>query len=243
MIKMMAVIRRKPGMTQQEYFSYIRDVHGAISKANPLNVRRYIQNHVFDSAFGTAGDSAYRIVFHRDSVTELWFDSFESMNENFAHPYVREKVGPDGANFSELGTALALLTREMEVSVPNPRPNTPIKILYFLRKIPDLTLSEYYDNWRYAHESAVREQRQAAVALRRCVLSLQIPEGNPLLAYFGGKDMPIYEGVASLWYEENVALSAFREYQAALETFNHQRAFFDPGQSFFLMAREVTIIG
>jgi hypothetical protein len=243
MIKMMAVIRRRPGMTQQEYFPYIRDVHGEISKANPLTVRRYIQNHVFDGAFGTAGDCAYKIVFHRDSVTELWFDSFESMKETFAHPYVREKVGPDGANFSELGTALALLTRETEVSVPKPGPDAPIKVLYFLRKMPDLPLSEYFEHWRSAHESAMREQRTAAVGVRRCVLSLQIPEGNPLLVYFGGKDMPIYEGVASLWYEEKVALSAFREYQAALEAFNQQRPFFDPGQSFFLMAREVTIIG
>jgi len=163
------------------------------------------------------------------------------MKETFSHPYVREKVGPDGANFSELSTALALLTRETEVSVPKPAA-APIKVLYFLRKLADLTLSEYFERWRSAHEAAMREERQAAVAVRRCVLSLQVPEGNALLAYFGGKDMPIYEGVTSLWYEENGALSAFREYQVALEAFNKPRPFFDPGESFFLMAREIAII-
>ena len=109
MTKLMAALRRKPGMTQEEYFSYIRNVHGALSKAQPLTVRRYVQNHVFDSAFGAATDPAYQIVFHRDSVTELWFDSFESMGETFAHPYTREKIGPNGVNFSDLSTALAVL--------------------------------------------------------------------------------------------------------------------------------------
>jgi hypothetical protein len=47
MIKLMAAIRRRPGMTQQEYFPYIREVHGGLSKAHPLTVRRYVQNHAW----------------------------------------------------------------------------------------------------------------------------------------------------------------------------------------------------
>ncbi|BEV15717.1 hypothetical protein HBDW_25050 [Herbaspirillum sp. DW155] len=35
MIKTTAAIRRKPGMTQQEYFRYILDVHAALAKARP----------------------------------------------------------------------------------------------------------------------------------------------------------------------------------------------------------------
>jgi hypothetical protein len=229
-------------MTQQEYFPYIRDVHGALSKAQPVTVRRYVQNHSFDGAFGSATDTVYQIVFHRDSVTELWFDSLESMGETFAHPHVREKIGPDGANFSDLSTALAVLTREVELTVPHGRANAPVKVLYFLRKTADISLDDCFRLWASAHESAMQADPQAAAALRRCVCSQQIPEGNRFLGYFGGKDMPIYEAVVSLWYDESEALRAFRAYQRALEARNRQGRFFDPSQSFFLMVREVLII-
>ena len=63
-----------------------------------------------------------------------------------------------------------------------------------------------------------------------------------LLVYFGGKDMPVYEGVASLWFEEAGALAAFRAYQEDLEERNRQTPFFTSSESFFLMAREVPII-
>jgi hypothetical protein len=89
----------------------------------------------------------------------------------------------------------------------------------------------------------MHDNPQAAAAIRRCVFSQQIPAGNPILAYFGGKDMPIYEGVVSLWYDETGLLGAFRTYQAALEARNRERPFFNPSQSFFVMAREVVIIG
>jgi hypothetical protein len=241
MIKMMAAIRRRPGMTIQEFFPYIREVHGGLTKAMPLTVRRYVQNHVFDGAFGATGDAGYRTVFHRDSVTELWFDSFESMGQTFAHPYVREQIGPDGVNFNDLGSALALLTREVEVQVPQPGGHAPVKILYFLRKLADLPLDEYFDRWAAANE-VILCQRPVAATVRRCVHNLQIPEGNPLLVYFGGKDMPVYEGVASLWFEEAGALDAFRAYQTDLEEMNRQTPFFAPSESFFLMTREVPII-
>jgi hypothetical protein len=242
MIKMMAAIRRRPGMTMQEYFPYVQNVHGGLTKAMPLTVRRYVQDHVFDGGFGATGDAGYHTVFHRDSVTELWFDSLESMGQTFGHPYVREKIGPDGVNFSDLGTALALLVREVEVQVPQPGGHAPVKILYFLRKRAELPLNEYFDRWAMADEAILRERPRTAAAIRRCVRCLQIPEGNPLLVYFGGKDMPVYEGVASLWFEEAGALAAFRAYQEDLEERNRQTPFFTSSESFFLMAREVPII-
>jgi hypothetical protein len=94
-----------------------------------------------DGAFGCATDASYQVVFHRDSVTELWYDSFDSMRE-----------ASDGANFSELGTALALLTRETEISVLKPSADAAVKVLYFLRKMQNLSLGEYVERWTSAHE-------------------------------------------------------------------------------------------
>ncbi|MFF4035166.1 hypothetical protein ACFYZ2_36445 [Streptomyces sviceus] len=45
------------------FLRYLHEVHGALAAANPLQVRRYIQNHVYDASFDSAEDEAYRTEF------------------------------------------------------------------------------------------------------------------------------------------------------------------------------------
>jgi hypothetical protein len=66
------------------------------------------------------------------------------------------------------------------------------------------------------------------------VRSLQIPEGNPLLVHFGGKDVRVFEGVASLWFEEAGAFAAFRAYREDLEKRSSQAPFFTSSEFLFL---------
>lgn len=241
MIKTMAAIRRKPGMTQQEYFRYIRDVHGALSRANPLTIRRYVQNHVFDSAYGAGADRAYQTFFHRDSVTELYFDGFEAMMRTFTDPYVRDVAGPDGANFNDLSTSLAMLARDIELDVSQPG-SAPVKVMHFLRKPAALTPDQFADKLRFAVEAVLNGPPEVAASVRRAVLTLSIPDETGLMAYFGAKDMPDYGAVVNLWFEEAVALPAFRAWQRAFEAGLGQPLFYEPSHAFFLMAREVEII-
>jgi hypothetical protein len=64
-----------------------------------------------------------------------------------------------------------------------------------------------------------------------------------MLAYFGAKDVPIYEGVASLWFDDTASVGAFRAYERALLAVNAEvdAAFYQPAQSFFVYATEVPI--
>ena len=240
MIKTLAAIRRKPGMTQQEYFSYIRDVHGALARAKPLAIRRYVQNHVGDSAYGAEGDPAYQGLFHRDSVTELYFDDVEGMLRSFTDAYVRDVVGPDGANFSDMSTALAMLARDVELDVAAPA-DAPAKVMYFLRKPDALTPERFAGELRRAADAALGGMPQAA-AVRRAVLTLAIPDETGLMAYFGARDMPGYDAVVSLWFDEGEALPAFRAWQNVFLGESGQPDFHQPSQAFVLVVREVDII-
>jgi hypothetical protein len=240
MIKTLAAIRRKPGMTQQEYFSYIRDVHGGLARANPLAIRRYVQNHVGDSAYGAEGDAAYQSLFHRDSVTELYFDSVGDMLRTFTDPYVREVVGPDGVNFSDMSTALAMLARDVELGVAAPG-GAAVKMMYFLRKPAALTPELFAGQLRSAVEAALDGAPQAA-AVRRAVLTLAIPDETGLMAYFGAKDMPAYDAVVNLWFDEGDALPAFRAWQKCFLAGPGQASLHMPSQAFVLLVREVEII-
>ena len=243
MIKMMAAICRRPGMTHAEYLAYVQHVHGAISVENPVNLRRYVQNHVFDAAFGSSAGAVHAMTVARDSVTELWWDSPQDMGANFAHEHVRTKVGPDAANFGDTSRTLSLVAVEAEQPVPNPGRATGAKVLHYLRMAEGLALPEFFDRWARAHERALAAAPVAAAAIRRCVHNRQLSEFNPMLAYFGAKDVPVYEGVASLWFDDAASVGAFRSYERALLAVNAEpdAAFYVPAQSFFVYATEVPI--
>ena len=57
------------------------------------------------------------------------------------------------------------------------------------------------------------------------------------------RDSVIYEGVASLWFDNASTIGAFRAYERALLEINAdaRTAFYQPAQSFFLYATEVLI--
>jgi hypothetical protein len=243
MIKMMGAVCRKPGMTHAEYVAYVQHVHGAISNENPVTLRRYVQNHVFDAAFGSSSQAVHSMTLARDSVTELYWDNAKDMAETFAHEHVRTKVGPDGANFSDGNRGLSMVAVEVEQAVPNPRRATGAKVLHYLRAAPGLALPEFFERWASAHERALAAEPLAAAKLRRCVHNRQLSEFNAMLAYFGGQDAPVYEGVASLWFDDTASVGVFRDYERALLAINAEAgaAFYDPAQSFFVYATEVPI--
>jgi len=243
MIKMIAAVCRRPGMTHAEYVAYVQHMHGAISNENPVTLRRYVQNHVFDAAFGSAAEHAHSMAVARDSITELYWDSPEDMGITFAHEHVRAKVGPDAVNFADTSLSLSLVAVEAEQPVAQPSRACGAKVLHYMRAAEGLALSEFFERWAAAHRRALDAEPVAAAALRRCVHNRQVPDFNGMLAYFSAKDVPIYEGVASLWFDDVSSVSAFRAYERALLSINADAAtaFYRPRDSFFVYTTEVPI--
>ena len=242
MIKMIAAACRRPGMTHAEYLAYVQHVHGAISNENPVTLKRYVQNHVFDSAFGTTDQTKHSMVVSRDSVTELYWDSPQEMAATFQHEHVRTKVGPDGPNFADTSVMLSMVAHEVEQPVFRPGRGSGAKVMHFIRAVEGLPLQEFFDRWQRAHALVLERSPEAAAQVRRCVQNRQIPDFNSMLAYFGGLDT-YYEGVASLWFDNAAVIGAFRAYERALLEINAdpQASFYRPADSFFVYATEVPI--
>ncbi len=82
MVKLVFTLRRREGMTREEFQRYWREQHAPIVKhhAETLRIRRYVQVHAREtelddaltSARGTESDSY-------DGVAELWWDSIEDL--------------------------------------------------------------------------------------------------------------------------------------------------------------------
>jgi uncharacterized protein (TIGR02118 family) len=82
MIKLVFTLRRREGMTREEFQRYWREQHAPLVKrhAQTLRIRRYVQVHAretdLDEAVAAARGSEPRSY---DGVAELWWDSLEEL--------------------------------------------------------------------------------------------------------------------------------------------------------------------
>lgn len=225
-------------MTGEEFRRYVKDVHGPLVLRDPDNIgviRKYVQNHVFDAAYGSAMDLRYPAVSERDVITELWFDNAEKIQQSRRTPMYRETIGPDEANFADDSSVLALVVREEEIAVPRPRA-ARIKVIHYLKRAASVSDEEFARHWRDAHASIMTEGTEVRDALPGYVQNHVLP--NPR----GGADDGTRYGIAMMWLKSRYALASFYAYQRRLETFAARTArFMDPSQSFFVFAEEFVL--
>jgi uncharacterized protein (TIGR02118 family) len=82
MIKLVFMIRRREGMTREQFQRYWREDHAELVKrhAETLRIRRYVQTHAcetdLDEVLAASRGSEPR---QYDGVAELWWDSIEDL--------------------------------------------------------------------------------------------------------------------------------------------------------------------
>lgn len=76
MVKAIALIKRKPGLSREEFRRHYEEVHAPLILAHAPHIVKYVRNHVIVSR--GADDPPF------DSVTELWFDSMEGFKADTA---------------------------------------------------------------------------------------------------------------------------------------------------------------
>jgi uncharacterized protein (TIGR02118 family) len=81
MVKLSFVLRRKAGLSREEFQRYWRDVHAPLVKshARALGIRRYVQTHTLDSAANAALRASRGGPEEYDGVAELWWESLEAL--------------------------------------------------------------------------------------------------------------------------------------------------------------------
>ncbi|HKV53267.1 MAG TPA: EthD family reductase [Candidatus Binataceae bacterium] len=101
-------LRRKPGMSLDEFRRYWIEVHGALGLKLP-GLRRYVQSHLIDDAYIYAEPG-------HDGVAQLWFDSIEALHAAFDSP-AGKALSADGANFIE-PSALRYFVAQEHLVIP-----------------------------------------------------------------------------------------------------------------------------
>lgn len=92
MIKLVYCLRRKPGMTLEEFQTYWREKHAPLvaRHAETLRIKRYVQVHTQDHPINAAMRSTRPGPDPYDGVAELWWDSIEDFTASASTPEGRD---------------------------------------------------------------------------------------------------------------------------------------------------------
>ncbi len=115
MVKLVACLQRKPGMSPEEFHRYWREVHGPLVKSVPeffRYVRRYVQGHTVSPSVAGFPPQA---VAPYDGVAELWFESVEDVGKAFSEPRYLEVIRPDEQKFLDLPNCKVFVVEEVMI--------------------------------------------------------------------------------------------------------------------------------
>ena len=87
MIKLVFTLRRREGLTREEFQRYWREEHAPLvaRHAETLHIRRYVQTHARESELdGLLASSRGSELGVYDGVAELWWDSLDDLTAAYA---------------------------------------------------------------------------------------------------------------------------------------------------------------
>ena len=105
MIKTIALIKRKEGITREEFVKHYKEVHAPLALEYLPQIKRYIRNHIIDT--GIEGPNF-------DCISEFWFDSIEDAVQvaEFAQSDAGQIIRDDEQKFMDSSQTVSFLVEE-----------------------------------------------------------------------------------------------------------------------------------
>jgi uncharacterized protein (TIGR02118 family) len=95
MFKVIYLNKRRRGMTHEQFMQYLNEKHAKLAKKIP-GLIKYVSNEIIHESKGLGGAAQSEPEW--DSVSELWYESKQAMEEGYASPAGRENFA-DSPNF------------------------------------------------------------------------------------------------------------------------------------------------
>ena len=223
MVKVVTFLKRKSGMSVENFQRYWRTRHPEVVVRLP-GVRRYVQSHTLASSYGK-GEPVY------DGIAEIWADGTDALRAMTRSPE-NAKVQADEEQFIDRATMGFLVTEE-QVVIDGAVASEAVKAVEFLSRKAGASVDEFQRHWRENHAKILA----GIPGLRRCVLS-----ATRRSAYEAGR-VPAHDGVTSMWFASSDALrsaASSPDYAAAVAD---RERFLAPVQPLFIVTHEHVIVG
>jgi hypothetical protein len=118
MFKIVCFLKRKPGISREEFIKYYESNHRLIGERSCSNWRRYVRRYLAplpDVVTGEAG------TFEYDVVTEMWFDDragYDSAVRELSKPEISAVIAADEENLFDRGKNRLFCVEEYESVKP-----------------------------------------------------------------------------------------------------------------------------
>lgn len=255
MIRLEFVLRRKPGMSRQDFQQYWKDVHGPLvaQHSTRLGIHRYVQLHTLDDPINEALSQARGGAEPEyDGVAELWWKSPEDLAA-FSTPDGQAaalELLEDEKNFIDLPNSPLWFAHEHPQVNPSEymvatEHSALVKLFYCLRPLPKQSVADAQFYWRTNHGPLIRSvstgfrmQRYLQVHAYETGMesALSTPRGTVIEPYYGH---------AEAWFSRADLLSmanvpeAAKAMEIAIEDETH---FIDFSRSTIFIGKEHTFI-
>lgn len=134
MVKMVFCVRRREGMSPEEFRAYWFDRHGPLVRqhAQTLRARRYVQSHRIDSPANAVVRKARGSAEPYDGIAEIWWDSLDGLYAaglSGAGMAADRILVADERRFVDLARTAVFFTEEHEIFGGGPE-STRVEIRY-----------------------------------------------------------------------------------------------------------------
>lgn len=182
MVHLHFLIKRKDGLSRQEFSDHWRNVHAPLALKVP-GVRRYVQNHTPPIVSKNPS---------HDGIVELWLDSREAVTAAFNSPAYRQGAYVDEPNFVNVKDVTRLQTADQVMldGAPIGKDEELVKRVSFIKRKAGMSPEEFSQYWRDVHGPLALK----IPGLRRYVQCHVLPEVYE-------QEEPAYDGVAQLWFD------------------------------------------
>ena len=251
MVKLVYCLRRLPHLSREEFQTYWRENHGPLVRrtSGPVNVRRYVQIHTIDFQRPAGARQAIERPEPFDGVAELWYHSTGDLIPVDPSPEHRQSIAAhveDEQRFIDLPRSPLWFAEEHpfieeipEAPATDGQPDSRVKLVYCLRRLPHLSREEFQTYWRENHGPLVQKQREPLGIRRYVQVHTRYDEVNEALQ--AGQDRPeAFDGVAELWWN---SIEDYAPENPGPERQEAGRALFEDEQKFIDLSRSPVWLG
>jgi hypothetical protein len=231
-IKLFAFLKRRDGLTQDEFRDAWRSLHAprVLDSAAFSRVRRYVQN----DAILEPGIEAFAVSAF-DGVGELWFDSADDLAATLADPSVGAVVEPSLDRFTDRAAQILVAAEE---SIQFDRGFGTVKFLGLSRRPAGFTHEEWVRYWIDVHGPMAHDIPEFTRYYGRYVHNYVVSVDAAATA-----STEDYDGVVEEWVRSVDDFAACLKEPRYLDTVRpDEQKFVDIARSHFVLATEHVVV-